>query len=125
MVSNLRTELVLGARGVGAAPAPVARESSTTPSRVVSTHRWPWADPAAKLACCPPMGKAGDCFANAIAESFFVSPERELLPGTPFRHPRHTREGPLPPYRGLVQPASSVVPASDIVHPSTPRKAIE
>ena len=39
----------------------------------------------------PSMGKAGDCFDNAMAESFFASLECELIDRTPFRDRGHAR----------------------------------
>ena len=39
----------------------------------------------------PSMGKAGDCFDNAMAESFFASLECELIDRKPFRDRGHAR----------------------------------
>ena len=96
MVSNLRLDLVLGALGMAL--------SQRRPRGIV-----PRSDRGSQCACVafsqrcreagvvPSMGKAGDCFDNAMAESFFASLECELIDRTPFRVQCRPPVAPLPP----------------------------
>jgi putative transposase len=44
-------------------------------------------------ACHGSMGSVGDCFDNAMAESFFATLECELIDRTRFRDPAEARRG--------------------------------
>jgi len=57
----------------------------------------------------PSMGKAGDCFDNAMAESFFASRECELIDPHALPRPRPRQEGTLPLDRRLVEPPSATL----------------
>ena len=72
----------------------------------------------------PSMGKAGDCFDNAMAESFFARLECELIDRTPFRERSHARRGPSSTSKaGTTRIGRSS--ASDTDHPSTSRRATD
>ena len=90
MASNLRTELVLDALEMAL--------SQRRPQRVVhhSDQGSQYTSLAFSRRCreagvLTSMGKAGDCFDNAMAESFFASLECELIDRTPFRDRGHAR----------------------------------
>ena len=56
------------------------------------------------------MGSVGDCYDNALCESFFASLECELLDRRSFQTHAEARHGRIPVHRGLVQhPPSSFV----------------
>ena len=52
----------------------------------------------------PSMGSVGDCYDNAMCESFFATLECELLDRVTLRTPAEARHGGLRLHRGLVQP---------------------
>ena len=56
----------------------------------------------------PSMGSVGDCFDNAMCESFFATLVRAAGP-QPLRDPGRGEDGHLRFHRGLVQPASSAL----------------
>ena len=92
MASNLRTELVLDALEMAL--------SQRRPQGVVhhSDQGSQYTSLAFSRRCrdagvLPSITKAGDCFDNAMAESFFASLECELIDPTPFRDRGHAKSG--------------------------------
>ena len=114
MTTHLRTELVLQALQTPAlrAGASVAirqrrpRTSSTIPTMVTSHTSLAFGRRCREAGIRPPMGSVGDCFDNAMCESFFATLECELLDRTSFRS-RLKRAYRFSVYRRLVQSASS------------------
>ena len=58
------------------------KPSCITPTKAASTRRWPSAIAAGEWGVARSMGSVGDCFDNAVAESFFATLECELLDRT-------------------------------------------
>ncbi len=69
-----------------------------------NTCRWPSARPPATPASPVSMGSKGDCYDNAVAESFFATLKKELVHrrSWPTRRELHVRG--LRVHRGLLQP---------------------
>ncbi len=90
MASNLRTDLVLGALEMALSQRRLrgvvhhSDRGSQYTSLAFSTR-------CREAGVLPSMGKAGDCFDNAMAESFFASLECELIDRTTFRDRGHAR----------------------------------
>ncbi len=85
IASNLRTELVLDALEMALPqhrPRGVVHHSGEG-SRYTSLA---FSRRCREAGVLPSMGKTGDCFDNAMAESFFASLECELIDRTPFRN---------------------------------------
>ena len=55
----------------------------------------------------PSMGSVGNCYDNALCESFFATLECELLDRSTFAHPGRCAGGGVRVHRGLVQHAAS------------------
>lgn len=90
MASNLRTDLVLGALEMALSqrrPRGVVHHSDRG-SQYTSLA---FSRRCREAGVLPSMGKAGDCFDNAMAESFFASLECELIDRTTFRDRGHAR----------------------------------
>ena len=122
MTSNLRTDLVLDALEMAL--------SQRRPQGVVhhSDQGSQYTSLAFSRRCreagvLPSMGKAGDCFDNAMAESFFASLECELIHRTPFDR-GHAKSELFRYIEGWYNPIGDT-PASDTAHPSTSRRATE
>ncbi len=84
MASNLRTELVLDALEMALSqrrPRGVVHHSDQG-SQYTSLA---FSRRCREAGVLPSMGRAGDCFDNAMAESFFASLECELIDRTSFR----------------------------------------
>ena len=98
MATHLRTELILDALNMAIyqrRPQDVIHHSDqgTQYTSIAFGARWK------EAGIRPSMGSVGDCFDNALCESFFATLECELLDRS--RFPRL--------HRGLVQPASSAL----------------
>ena len=90
MASHLKTELVLDALEMALSqrrPRSVVHHSDQG-SQYTSLA---FSQRCREAGVLPSMGKAGDCFDNAMAESFFASLECELIDRTPFRDRDHAR----------------------------------
>ena len=124
MASNLRTDLVLGALEMALSqrlPRGVAHHSdrgSQCTSLAFSTR-------CREAGVVPSMGKAGDCFDNAMAESFFASLECELIDRTPLSATAATPRGSTSATSRAGTTRIVGTPASDTDHPSTSRRATE
>lgn len=57
------------------------------------------------------IGSVGDCFDNAVGESFHASLKKELIPPPAVADPRRGALGDLPVHRGVVQPATAALHA--------------
>ena len=57
----------------------------------------------------PSMGSVGDCYDNALCESFFATLECEHPRSPQFPHPGRGAHGGVRVHRGLLQPASSAL----------------
>ena len=65
----------------------------------------------------PSTGSAGDCYDNAMCESFFATLECELLNRRRFRSQAEARMARLRVHRGLLQPASqTLTPGLRLAH---------
>ena len=85
MANHLRTELVLEALNMALWQRHVQAASSITPIKAANTHRTPSANAAVRWVLNRPWDRWGDCFDNAMAESFFATLECELIDRRVFR----------------------------------------
>jgi putative transposase len=103
MATHLRTELVLDALNMAIwqrRPREVVHHSDhgTQYTSIAFGHR------CRELGVRPSMGSVGDCYDNAVAESFFATLECECLDRHRFKTQAEAR---LRLHRGLLQPAAT------------------
>ena len=80
MADHMRAELVVDALQMAVAPPPPgARPDPSFRPGQRNTSRWPSARRPATPASPVSMGSKGDCYDNAVAESFFATLKKELV----------------------------------------------
>ena len=65
--------------------------SSITPTKAASTTSFAFGERCRQWGIAPSMGSVGDCYDNAMAESFFATLECELLDRTRFQDHRQAQ----------------------------------
>ena len=85
MSEHLFTELVLNALDMAVENRRPSTASSTTPITAAQFTSWAFGRRCRAAGVLPSMGTVGDCFDNAMAESFFASLECELIDRSRFR----------------------------------------
>ena len=105
MADHMRSELVTDALQMALAqrrPAPGLIWHSDQGSQFVSLA---FGQQARAAGIAQSMGSRGDCYDNAVAESFFATLKKELVHGRQLAIEGRTAHGGLRLHRGLLQPA--------------------
>ena len=104
MADHMRTELVIDALQMALAqrrPAPGLIWHSDQGSQYVSLA---FGQQARAAGIAQSMGSRGDCYDNAVAESFFATLKKELIHGRSWPSKAELRDRGLRVHRGLLQP---------------------
>ena len=96
---------------------PPTRQCCNDPLNPGNTPRGRSGPAANRPASQVSMGRRGDAYDNAIAESFFATLETELLDRTRLRHPQPGPLRRLRLHRRLLQPPTGGTQPSDTTHP--------
>lgn len=91
MKENLRTDLVLNALEMAVRTRRPDQGLVHHSDHGSQDTSWTYSDRCRAFGLVPSMGTVGDCYDNAITESFFATLECELLARTPLASPNHGR----------------------------------